>query len=518
MKVLIVSDKIGSAIDRIAKMIQAELPHLAISVCQVHPKRPDERQLAYFAAMAKDADIIDFEYWKTAEMLLAKFPLMTKGRRTILAHHNPYDLKRADWSKYDVLLAKNREIFKILDDSRYTHIPVDLKQFTFGTDYHPENKMVLMVAARIEAKKGILEVAKACKDLGYKFTLVGTVSDQAYFDEIESVGVDFVTGLSNAELLEYYHKATVHVCNSDDNFESGTMPILEAMASGCPVLTRSIGHVPDFFDGKNVSVRWGKRDDMEDLMNALRGLVEDEKKLREMREDAFVTVLNYSASRMAWFYEKLYWELMGPKPLVSIIIPTHNRVALLEQNLQGILKSQYPKFEIIIADDQSSDGTDIMVNTMRRTTTVPIKYIRLEGGKYNLGLARNKAAIEAAGELLIFLDDRQAMEPDAIDAFVEHMGSKKWLWGIKSGVVKGFVENFAAIRREDFINAGMFAVGFPWGFLSQETRERFSAQGFKFERVSAAHATTMIDTKSKYRKRAERMQSKDLLWKMGYGN
>ncbi|MBU1759384.1 MAG: glycosyltransferase, partial [Bacteroidetes bacterium] len=53
--------------------------------------------------------------------------------------------------------------------------------------------------------------------------------------------------------------------NSLFDFESGTLPILEAMACGVPVLTRNIGHVPDLFDGKNMVIREGEQNDVEDL-------------------------------------------------------------------------------------------------------------------------------------------------------------------------------------------------------------------------------------------------------------
>jgi len=42
---------------------------------------------------------------------------------------------------------------------------------------------------------------------------------------------------------------------------------------------------------------------------------------------------------------------------VSIIIPIKNRCSFLPQLIQNLLKINYPKFEIVIVDDCSTDGT-----------------------------------------------------------------------------------------------------------------------------------------------------------------
>ncbi len=48
---------------------------------------------------------------------------------------------------------------------------------------------------------------------------------------------------------------------------------------------------------------------------------------------------------------------MIPEPIVSIITPTFNRVALLEETVDSILAQDFGAFEYLIVDDGSSDGT-----------------------------------------------------------------------------------------------------------------------------------------------------------------
>lgn len=60
LKVLAVVDKTGTALDRLAKGVVQYHSNLDYSVVDVHPKRPDDSQLARFEELAREADIIDF--------------------------------------------------------------------------------------------------------------------------------------------------------------------------------------------------------------------------------------------------------------------------------------------------------------------------------------------------------------------------------------------------------------------------------------------------------------------------
>ncbi len=65
---------------------------------------------------------------------------------------------------------------------------------------------------------------------------------------------------------------------------------------------------------------------------------------------------------------------------VSVIIPTKNRVQLLEQAILSVLTQPYSRFEFTIVDDGSIDETSIKVkgNFGNDSRT---KYIRLESSK-----------------------------------------------------------------------------------------------------------------------------------------
>ena len=85
LKVACVVDKTGTALDRLAKGVIPYHGNLDYTVVDVHPKRPDEEQLSRFINAAETADIIDFQYFRTAEMLIDKFPWL-KSKGLILTH------------------------------------------------------------------------------------------------------------------------------------------------------------------------------------------------------------------------------------------------------------------------------------------------------------------------------------------------------------------------------------------------------------------------------------------------
>jgi len=519
-KILIVTVKPNSAIDNLANMIRIYNPHLSITVLPVHPKRPDN--LEDYEELAEQADMIDYHYWKSAEMLRAKFPNIRKP--CLLAHFNPYDLKQSDWKDYGILTVPNTSMAKDLfkhtkRDIRVIPVAVDLSHFTFG-DY-TEEKSVLMVSQRIEGKKGVREVAQACYELGYKFILTGAISKGEYFKQVMKVNpdIEWMQWVNDDRLKELYQTSAVHVCNSADFYESGTLPILEAMACGCPVLTRNIGIVPDIDNGKNMIVRNGKQEDLEDLKNELKALMENRERRLEIRKEAWNTVKNLNAVRMAKMYAKLYNEVFFEEPLVSVVIPCYNRKEQVAEILKSLENQTYQNIEAVVADDNSDDGTEDMVREIKNQLSFPVKYINTKTEGYNLAQARNLGVIEAEGEVLVFCDSRLKPYSDAIYQFAKAVLKTKdkiWYYGDKGAGRRNFVENFSAIRRSHFINAGMFCERITkYGGQTQEIKTRFGNQGFKFKYIQFAKAKEILSSKAKD-KRDEIWQSKLLLYKM-YG-
>lgn len=517
LRVVCVVDKEGTALDRLAKGVAPYHKNLDYHVVDVHPKRPSPEQLQRFEELARTADVIDYQYYRTSDMLRARFDWL-RDIPSILTHNNPYAIHERDWNDYDVVVGNNRTIFNLLKDittTRVEYIPitVDPNFWTFNEDYKFPFS-VIMVANRIESKKGILPVAKACKMLNCKMYLVGAISDPAYWSEVMAVGsVEFAQQISDEDLRELYHRSGIHVCNSADNFESGTMPILESIFCGVPVLTRPIGHVPDFQTPEAISLLEGPPEDVEGIANALTALFADKKRLETMRHEAWLAIKDRNFERRAYSYQRLYRELLGPTP-VSIIVPVAGKPEVTSKCINAILNQTHSNLEVIVVDDGEQKQAEL-IEDLRATANVPFRYIALDAAGYNLAKARNLGAIEATSDVLVFCDQRMVMEPDAIEQFLKELKPHHWLYGSK-GVKKDFVENFSCIRRDDFFTLGMFNERITaYGGMSQECRSRARRQGFNTLYVEAAKARPEGKSSNRRLKKLEIMQMKNILWKAG---
>ena len=97
--------------------------------------------------------------------------------------------------------------------------------------------------------------------------------------------------------------------------------------------------------------------------------------------------------------------------LVSVIIPTHNRIDLLKRAIYSALNQTYKNIEIIVVDDQSIDGTNDYVSTIQDKK---IKYIRNEK-HLHVSQSRNIGINHARGEFIAFLDDDDEWLPKKLE-------------------------------------------------------------------------------------------------------
>jgi len=101
------------------------------------------------------------------------------------------------------------------------------------------------------------------------------------------------------------------------------------------------------------------------------------------------------------------------KPLVSIIIPTYNRIEKLINCINSVINSSYKNIEILIIND---DPNLDLSNKLKK-----YKNIRLIQHKKELRwvATRNEGAELSHGKLLFFLDDDNILYKDTIEKLVK---------------------------------------------------------------------------------------------------
>jgi len=106
---------------------------------------------------------------------------------------------------------------------------------------------------------------------------------------------------------------------------------------------------------------------------------------------------------------------MPPVPKISIIIPTHNRRALLEETIDSVLAQTYAQWELLAVDDASKDDTWPWLTTLR-DERIHAQRIEEHGER---SVARNLGLAQARGELVLFLDDDDLLFENALQAHLE---------------------------------------------------------------------------------------------------
>ncbi|HAD47902.1 MAG TPA: glycosyl transferase [Idiomarina sp.] len=107
---------------------------------------------------------------------------------------------------------------------------------------------------------------------------------------------------------------------------------------------------------------------------------------------------------------------MRDNPLVSVYIPTKNRVNLLKRALESVQRQTYPNIEIIVVNDGSTDATESVVKRAMASDS----RIKLITFKESVGAprARNEAITSASAEVVTGLDDDDYFLPHRIESLV----------------------------------------------------------------------------------------------------
>ncbi|MBK8653186.1 MAG: glycosyltransferase family 2 protein [Haliscomenobacter sp.] len=94
---------------------------------------------------------------------------------------------------------------------------------------------------------------------------------------------------------------------------------------------------------------------------------------------------------------------------VSIIIPTYNYSQFIIRALHSVFEKTYNDFEVIIADDGSTDNTRTLVEQFDKS----IVYYAFQPNR-GLSSTRNLALSKASGEFVAYLDADDMWYPDKL--------------------------------------------------------------------------------------------------------
>ena len=139
------------------------------------------------------------------------------------------------------------------------------------------------------------------------------------------------------------------------------------------------------------------------------------------------------------------------KPLVSVIIPSYNHEAFIEECIQSVLDQTFQDFEIVITDDGSTDG---MVEKIKRFSDPRIRlfeHAKNEGAS----IAANNCLRHARGEYIAMLSSDDAWLPEKLEIQVDYLQNHPEIYAVFTKI-NWIDENSELITEPDFYYKDIF--------------------------------------------------------------
>lgn len=104
-------------------------------------------------------------------------------------------------------------------------------------------------------------------------------------------------------------------------------------------------------------------------------------------------------------------------PLVSVIIPTYNRLMTLAELMESLTRQTFQNFEVIIVNDCGEK----VERVKEAYSQLNIHLIDLEKNSGHV-IARNAGIEQASGELILLMDDDDLLVPEHMERMLKAMG------------------------------------------------------------------------------------------------
>ena len=138
---------------------------------------------------------------------------------------------------------------------------------------------------------------------------------------------------------------------------------------------------------------------------------------------------------------------------VSVIFTTYNSTAWLEKVLWGYQFQQHQAFEIIVADDGSTEETATLIEQWRAETGLQIKHVWHEDKGFRKCRILNKAIVQAKHSYVVFTDGDCIPRSDFLS---EHVASAAPGYYLSGSYFKLPMSTSEAITRDDVATGRCF--------------------------------------------------------------
>ena len=198
-------------------------------------------------------------------------------------------------------------------------IPQGINEYFLSLKCEGESNVILSVGS-ISRRKGHILLLQAfdqvCKQVpNAKLVIAGVLAEQDYYNELQAyiqqspniANISLLVNLPQEELYELYQQARIFALHSQE--ESQGIALVEAMATGLPIVATNVGGIPYVVEDKETGFL-GDYGDIDSFAQNLITLLYDRKQCSDMSNCAIQEAQRYVWRNIASEVVKLYIEIL----------------------------------------------------------------------------------------------------------------------------------------------------------------------------------------------------------------
>jgi glycosyltransferase involved in cell wall biosynthesis len=307
----------------------------------------------------------------------------------------------------------------------------------------------LVFFGRLEPRKGLklfLQVAQSLPPqvpvafLGKELQVEGIPAGQLIAQMLTGRPFDLQMQFDREQALAYLNAGN-RIAIIPSLIENYPFTVLECAANGIPFLAANVGGIPEIVSDRGLqeallfeptvralrekletylaaspTTRHHYLARMHEICNSERNHAAVCQSYTELlRRPAMIRVDSFAASATASARAVLP-ATVAEQPLVSIVVPFYNMGAYLPETLASLAAQDYPRTDVIVVNDGSSDPFSLAVWSQMQAQYPQFRYMTQDN--QGLGGARNTGLAAAKGEFFLPVDADNIARPDMVRRFV----------------------------------------------------------------------------------------------------
>ncbi len=177
------------------------------------------------------------------------------------------------------------------------------------------------------------------------------------------------------------------------------------------------------------------------------------------------------------------------KPNISIIVSTYNSPAWLEKVIYGFSVQSYKDFELLIADDGSTNETANLITRLQKEVDFPIIHVWHPDNGFQKTIILNKAVLQTNADYIIMTDGDCIPRKDFVET---HLKLREKGYFLSGGYHKLPMSLSELITKDDIVSERCFDV--KWllenGMKPSFKNNKLTAKGFKSRLLNFITPTT----------------------------